>query len=168
MDGRSAFSQAVGARDGIRWFVRDDRRSSRARRGVPARAAAGGRAQHAPPRDRSRRPDRLYRIGPHQELIGQPASAAGSTLDVELLNGSDRDHVDLRSSYLPIHVVGKVRSPGEPPRGIAVAVNGTVRAVGNTFRLATGAGGELVSVRAARLAAPRSQPHRAAGGPLGS
>ena len=43
-------------------------------------------------------------------------------------------------------MVGKVRSPGEPPRDIAVAVNGTVRAVGNTFRLATGAGGELVSV----------------------
>jgi hypothetical protein len=29
---------------------------------------------------------------------------------------------------------------------VAVAVNGTIRAVGNTFRLASGAGGELVSV----------------------
>ena len=101
MDGRSAFSQAVRARDGIRWFVRNEfdevrvpgEEFQRARRRVVernTRLLGTGRDG----------PDRLYRIGPHQELIGQPDSAAGSALDVELLNGSDYDHVDLRSSYL--------------------------------------------------------------------
>jgi hypothetical protein len=147
MDGRSAFSRAVRERDVIRWFVRNEFNEVRVpgdeflrarRRVIERNARLLGTGRDGP--------DRLYRIGPHRELIGQPASAAGPPLDVELANGSDYDHVDPKSSYLPIHVVGKVRSPGEPPRDVAVAVNGTVRAVGNTFKLASGAGGELVSV----------------------
>jgi hypothetical protein len=147
MDGRSAFSREVRRRGGIRWFVRNEFDEVRVpgdeflrarRRVVERNTRLLGTGREGP--------DRLYRIGPHQELIGQPAGAAGPPLDVELLNGSDYDQVDLKSSYLPIHVVGKVRSPGEPPRDVAVAVNGTIRAVGNTFELASGAEGELVSV----------------------
>ena len=147
MDGRSAFSREVRDRDGIRWFVRNQFNQVRvwgadflqARRQVVERNTR----LLGTGRDGA---DRLYRIGPHQELIGEPASAAGPSLDVELVNGSDYDDVDLESSFLPIHVVGKVKSAGGPPRDIAVAINGTIAAVGNTFRLATGAGGELVSV----------------------
>jgi hypothetical protein len=39
-----------------------------------------------------------------------------------------------------------VRGGGEPPRDLAVAMNGTIRAVDNTLRLASRAGDELVSV----------------------
>jgi hypothetical protein len=147
MDGRSAFSREVRSRDSIRWFVRNkfdqvrvpgDEFLRARRRVVERNTGLLGTGRDGP--------DRLYRIGPHQELVGRPAAAAGPPLDVDLLNRSDYDHVDPKSSYLPIHVVGKVRSPGEPPRDVAVAVNGTIRAVGNTFRLASGAGGELVSV----------------------
>ena len=147
MDGRSALSRAVMDRDSIRWWVRnkfDEERVPAAdflrarRRAVARNTALLGTGQDGP--------DRLYRIGPHQELLGRPASAAGPPLDVELVNGADYDNVDLRSSFIPVHVVAKVKSPGTPPRDIAVAVNGTISAVGNSFRLATGAGGELVSV----------------------
>ena len=48
--------------------------------------------------------------------------------------------------YVPVHVVGQVNGPDRHPRDIAVAVNGTIQAVGNTFKLAVGDDGELVSV----------------------
>jgi hypothetical protein len=147
MDGRPAFSREVRSRRSIRWFVRGKFNEVRVPRDEFLRARDGTVERNTTLLGTGRDgPDRLYRIGPHQELIGRPASAAGPPLDVDLLNGSDYDHVDLRSSFLPIHVVGKVQTPGAPPRDIAVAVNGTIRAVGNTFKLATGAGGELVSV----------------------
>ncbi len=147
MDGRSAFSKDVRDRDWIRWWVRGKFNEVR----VPGDEFLRARRRIV---ERNTRllgtgrdgPDRLYRIGPHQELIGQPASAAGAPLDVDLVNGSDYDDVNLKSPLLPIHLVGEVRSPGEAPRDIAVAVNGTISAVGRTFRLATGAGSELVSV----------------------
>ena len=50
------------------------------------------------------------------------------------------------SGFVPTHVVGTVRGGGTTKRNIAVAVNGTIAAVGNTFTLAEGAEGELVSV----------------------
>jgi hypothetical protein len=147
MDGRSAFSRAVRDRDQIRWFVRNDFNEVRVpgdeflrarRRVVERNTRLLGNGRNGP--------DRLYRIGPQQELIGQPASAAGPPLDADLLNGSDYQDVNLQSSFLPIHVVAKVQSQGEPPRDVAVAINGTIRAVGNTFRLASGAGGELATM----------------------
>jgi hypothetical protein len=87
-----------------------------------------------------------YRIGPHPELIGQPASAGGAPLDVELLESGDYENVDPASGFVPTHIVAKVRGPDRHPRDIAVAVNGTIRATGNTFTLAVGYPGELVSV----------------------
>jgi hypothetical protein len=59
-----------------------------------------------------------------------------------------RDYADVGSDplYVPVHVVGQVNGPDRHPRDIAVAVNGTIRAVGNTFKLEVGDDGELVSV----------------------
>ena len=91
-------------------------------------------------------PERIYEIGPHPELIGQPAAAAGEELDVDLSYKADYGNVGGDPSYIPVHVVGKVNGPDREPRDIAVAVNGTIRAVGNTFKLAVGDDGELVSV----------------------
>ena len=147
MEGRSAFSKQVRDRTGIRWWVRNTFDEVR----VPGGEFLRARRRVVERNTRllgtgSDDDNRLYRIGPHHQLIGQPASAAGPPLDVDLVNGSDYDDVNPRSSFLPIQVVGHVQSSGDAPRDIAVAVNGTIRAVGNTFRLATGAGGELVSV----------------------
>jgi hypothetical protein len=147
MDGRSAFSEQVRDRNRVRWWVRGTFNEVR----VPGDEFLRARRRIVERNTRllgtgSDGPDRLYRIGPHQKLIGQPANAAGAPLDVDLVNGSQYDDVDLKSPVLPIHVVGEVQSPGETPRDIAVAVNGTISAIGSTFTLATGAGGELVSV----------------------
>jgi len=89
-------------------------------------------------------PERIYRIGPHQELIGQPARGPGrSPLRVQLVNAAEFRRVDLESSTVPVHVVGRVKQPG-PHRNVAIAVNGRIAAVSRSFKLATG-GDELVA-----------------------
>jgi Sulfatase len=90
-------------------------------------------------------PGRLFRIGPNQELLGRPARGPGRIpLRVELAAENEFRRVNLRSSTIPAHVVGRVTAPGGGPRDVAIAVNGTIVAVTRTFRLATG-GGELVA-----------------------
>jgi hypothetical protein len=147
MDGKSAFSDEVQNRKELRILIRntfdvlripaDD--FTRERRAIIARnqrlfgSGADG-------------PGRLYEIGPHPELIGQPASAAGPPLDVDLAYKRDYANVGADPTYTPVHIVGRVNGPDRHPRDIAVAVNGTIRAVGNTFKLAVGDDGELVSV----------------------
>ena len=147
MDGRSAFSPEVQNRDELRFEIRNTFQTLR----IPAATFARERQEII---DRNNRlfgsgadgPDRIYEIGPHPELIGQPSSAAGEKLDVDLAYADEYSHVDPASGYVPAHVVGRVKGPDRHPRDIAVAVNGTIRAVGNTFTLAVGDPGELVSV----------------------
>jgi hypothetical protein len=92
-------------------------------------------------------PDRIYRIGPHQELLGQTPQAAGlQPLDVNFAYGDDYKNVDPSSPFVPTHVVGQVQGGGDGGRDIAVAVNGKIVGVGETFKLAVGDAGELVSV----------------------
>jgi len=89
-------------------------------------------------------PERIFRIGPHQELLGKPAQRAGLTpLPVDLVYKAEYRNVRTHSSTIPIHVAGKVKAPGGPV-DVAIAVNGTIRAVSRTFRLTTG-GGYLVA-----------------------
>jgi hypothetical protein len=78
--------------------------------------------------------------------LGQPASAAGERLDVDLVYAGDYEDVDLESPFVPTQVVGRVRSEGEPGREVATAVNGTIVGVGSTFELVEGDEGELVAV----------------------
>jgi hypothetical protein len=147
MDGRSAFSREVQGRDELRILIRNTFEVLR----IPADEFE---AEKEAVVERNVRllgtgrdgPERLYRIGPNQELLGRPASAAGERLDVDLAYGGDYENVDLDSPFVPTHVVGHVRSEGEPGREIAVAVNGTIVGVGTTFELVTGDEGELVSV----------------------
>jgi hypothetical protein len=147
MDGRSAFSDEVQQRDELRFLIRNTFEVLR----IPAAQFERERQAII---DRNMRllgtgregPDRIYRIGPRQELIGQPASAAGEKLPVELSYAQDFENVDPESGYVPTHVVGRVQGGGDEKRDIAVAVNGTIVAVGNTFTLAVGDEGELVSV----------------------
>ena len=147
MDGRSAFSEEVQSRDELRFLIRNTFEVLK----IPAEDFEREREEIV---DRNNRlfgagadgPARLFEIGPNTELIGQPASAAGPSLDVELANAGEYERVDPASGFVPVHVVGRVNGPDRHPRDIAVAVNGTIRAVGNTFTLAVGDEGELVSV----------------------
>jgi hypothetical protein len=147
MDGRSAYSAEVKNRDMLRFEIRNTFQTLR----IPADQFKRERQQII---ERNHRlfgsgadgPSRIYQIGPHPELIGQPASAAGAKLDVDLAGPADYQHVDPGSGLVPVHIVGSVNGSDKHPRDIAVAVNGTIRAVGNTFTLAVGDAGELVSV----------------------
>jgi hypothetical protein len=147
MDGKSAFSDEVQQRDELRFLIRNTFEVLK----IPA--AEFDRERQAII-DRNVRlfgtgregPERIYRIGPHQELIGQPASAAGEKLPVEFSYATDYEKVDPESGYVPAHVVGRVQGGGDEKRDIAVAVNGTIVAVGSTFTLVAGDEGELVSV----------------------
>jgi Sulfatase len=147
MDGRSALSREVRQRDELRILIRNTFEVLR----IPA--AEFEREKQAVVERNVRLfgmgrdgPQRIYRIGPNQGLLGRPGSAAGERLDVDFAYGADYDDVDPDSTFVPTQVVGHVRSDGETGREIAVAVNGTIAAVGSTFELATGDEGELVSV----------------------
>jgi hypothetical protein len=147
MDGRSAFSDEVQNRDELRFLIRNTFEVLR----IPADDFERERRQIVERNHRlfgtgSDGPGRIFQIGPRPELIGQPASAAGPKLDAELAYADEYRHVDPASGYVPAHVVGRVSGPDRHPRDIAVAVNGTIRAVGNTFTLAVGDEGELLSV----------------------
>ncbi len=146
-DGKSAFSDEVQDRDELRFLIRNTFKTLR----IPADEFERSRQEiiernlglFGTGRDG---PERVYLIGPNRELIGQPASAAGEKLDVDLSSAEEYRNLDPESGFVPTHVVGTVRDGGTTKRNIAVAVNGTVVAVGNTFRLVEGAEGELVSV----------------------
>jgi hypothetical protein len=148
MDGRSAFSDEVQSRGTLRIL---DRSSFKA---IHITAKHFERERRALI-DRNQRlfgsgregPLRMFRIGPHQELIGTRVSIrpAGPSR-VDLPSADEYRDVDPRSGLVPAHVIGRVKDGGAPGRDIAVAVNGRVAAVGNTFTLATGQEGELLSV----------------------
>jgi Sulfatase len=147
MDGKSAYSPEVEQRKTLRFEIRNTFQTLR----IPAATFERERAQIIARNNRlfgsgADGPERIYRIGPHPELIGQPASAAGPPLSVDLKDEGDYENVDPSTGFVPTHVVASVNGPDRHPRDIAVAVNGTIQAVGNTFTLAVGDAGELVSV----------------------
>lgn len=146
MDGKSAFSKEVRARDELRILLRNSfdviripgAQFQREKRTIVRR----NRRLFGTGRDG---PERIYRIGPDPGLIGKPASQAGEKLPVTLAYANDYKRVDPDSAYIPTHVVGRVTESGGQ-RNVAVAVNGTIAAVGTTFELATGEQGELISM----------------------
>jgi hypothetical protein len=146
MDGKSASSDEVQNRSELRILIRNSFEELR----IPGDQFLRERQEII---DRNLtlfgtgRDDRLFRIGPNPELIGKQAAAAGlQPLDTDLPNAGDYRNVDTDSDFIPVHVVGRVRDDGPGGREIAVAVNGRIVAVGETFTLATGDEGELVSV----------------------
>jgi hypothetical protein len=147
MAGKSALSDEVQDRDELRMLIRNSFEVLR----IPADQFAEERKAVIARNQRlvgsgADDPLRPYRMGPHQELIGKPASAAGEPLDVDLSYAPEYAHVDPATGYVPAHVVGRVQGPDRHPRDIAIAVNGTIVAVGNTFKLVEGEDGELLSV----------------------
>jgi hypothetical protein len=86
-----------------------------------------------------RAPERLFRIGPHPELVGQPVGAfqrvPGEHTAV-IHQARQLRHVDPRSGVVPGELTGGV--PGGRPGGgrlVAIAVNGTIEATGQTFSM---------------------------------
>ena len=146
MDGRSAFSDEVQNRTELRMLIRNSFEELR----IPAAQFERERQAIIDRNLRlfgTGRDDRLYRIGPNPELIGRDAAGAGlEPLDVEFPYASEYRSVDTGSGFVPSHVIARVRDGGKGGREVAVAVNGRIVGVGETFTLATGDEGELVSV----------------------
>lgn len=141
-DGKSAFSAAVRQRTEVKMLTRDfkqwlreDAKSFNARKQALLDRKLelfGTGADGA---------DRIFQVGPNQELLGRPAAplAAGdSSATVTLNDAGAYDDVDPDGPVVPIWVTGRVSGSGE--RDVAIAVNGTVRAVSNTFELANRSG----------------------------
>jgi hypothetical protein len=147
-DGKSAFSAAVAKRDEVKMLPRDfsdwmrvdgDEFEAEKQALIDRKVALFGSGADGP--------DRIYRVGPNQELVGKsvsslPASGA-SGAKVSLTDPGAYDDVDLEGPVLPVWVTGKV-SGADGRLDVAIAVNGVVRAVSNTFKLATG-GDELIA-----------------------
>jgi Sulfatase len=102
---------------------------------VRRRLAAVLRVQHARFGERSW--SRLYRMGPHQELLGRRAAAAPSR-SLRALIDADEEYasVDPRSGYVPSLVTARIVG-GRPGRrrDLAVAVDGRIAAVGRSVRV---------------------------------
>jgi hypothetical protein len=148
MDGRSAYSDTVQKRQTLGIELR----GSFEKIDIPAADFVRERQLII---DRNHRlfgtgtdgPGRIFRVGPHQELLGKPAAEAGlQPLDVNFSYGADYKNVDPSSPFIPAHVVGEVKGGGDGGRDVAVAVNGKIVGVGQTFKLAVGDAGELISV----------------------
>jgi hypothetical protein len=146
MDGHSAFSDVVKRRRDLRILQRNTFKPLEF-------TVAQFEARKALVRERNNRlfgtgsegPERIYRIGPHQELIGKPAPPGEGKGSVDIREAGDYANVDTKSDFIPTHPVGKLDG-GTPGRDIAVAVNGRIAATGKTFTLAEGEEGEFFSV----------------------
>jgi hypothetical protein len=148
MDGRSAFSPQVKRSRTLKILLRGSFKEL----DIPAADFVREREKiiernHALFGTGSDGPGRIYRIGPNQDLLGKSAEQAGlDPLGVDLVYSDDYEDVDLKSPFVPSFVVGRVDEGGPAGRQIAVAVNGKVVGVGQTFKLAVGDDDELVGV----------------------
>ncbi|MDP9135986.1 MAG: sulfatase-like hydrolase/transferase, partial [Actinomycetota bacterium] len=142
-DGRSVFGDAVAQRDEVKMRPRDfsdwmrvdgDEFAARKQALIDRKVALFGSGADGP--------DRIYRVGPNQELVGRPLTALDVTGDsdaeVALTDPGAYDDVDLDGPVLPVWVTGEVSGGAGDRRDVAIAVNGVVRAVSNTFELANG------------------------------
>jgi hypothetical protein len=81
----------------------------------------------------------LYDVGPHRELIGRSVASLpvgeASPFAVRVAGRADYDEVDTSSGYLPALVAGRLSGVDVPASALnlAVAVNGSIRAVTRTF-----------------------------------
>ncbi|MEJ7714616.1 MAG: hypothetical protein WKF40_02460 [Thermoleophilaceae bacterium] len=147
MDGKSAFSKAVRDRTEFKMLRRDLSgwiRMPEARFAQLKQAAIDRRIDKFGEGD-DRRP--LLPDRP-QPAAARPAGPVRGKLAVQgeaVGAGRLRRRRSRRAPRFRSWVTGRVSGGSGPPKDIAVSVNGTVRAVGNTFQLANG-GGELMGV----------------------
>ena len=145
VDGRSAFSGEVRRRAKVSMLTRNLKGT------IPLSLDAFERERDAELAKKVRLfgtgadgEDRIYRIGPNQDLLGQRVTPAGrSSARASIADAGELSKVDTRSFLTPNWITGRVK--GGENKQIAIGVNGTIRGVGSTFKLATG-GGELFGV----------------------
>jgi hypothetical protein len=83
-------------------------------------------------------PLRLFRIGPHRELLWRPVRSfpVEESRGAHFVDGEQYGRVNLRSATVPAWVTGSL--DGVPPgRDLAIAVNGRIAALTRSFHLAT-------------------------------
>jgi len=139
MDGRSAFSPEVQRRRSIRILQR------RTFRPLRFTAAEWERGKAAAVQRKLRLfgvgrdgPLRLFRIGPHPELLSRPVRsfAVEQSEGARFVDAKAYGRVDPRSQTVPSWVTGYLE--GVPAgRDLAVAVNGRIAATTTSFQLAT-------------------------------
>jgi sulfatase-like protein len=80
----------------------------------------------------------LFGIGPHKDLIGRAVnSLPRAPFSADIDDAAAYSAVKLRSDFLPAQLTGTIRDPGPSrTRDLAVALNGRIVAVGQSFRLA--------------------------------
>ncbi len=85
-------------------------------------------------------PDELFKIGAHRELIGHTAGKFAGSEDIrtqyEVDNPSFLSNVDFAAPIVLTHITGRIlRSQQNPfrPLNLAIAVNGMIRAVTETY-----------------------------------
>ncbi len=147
-DGKSAFGQAVADRSEVKMLPRDfsdwmredgDAFARQKQALIDRKIALFGVGADGP--------DRIYRVGPNQGLIGRrvaPLASGESSATVTLDDPGAYDDVDPRGVTIPTWVVGEVAGDGK--RDVAIAINGVVRAVSNTFELASRDGALIASL----------------------
>ena len=145
VDGRSLFEEVSGqeGREGVTKVYRSH---------TPEPAAFTGLAQ-AMARAALRRDrlfgsgpwyPRLYARGPHGALVGRAVSevpdAQASGIEVTVDRAARFSSVDPDSGLVPARVTGQVASPGSDPSSVAlaVAVNGTIQAVTEPWKVPIG------------------------------
>jgi len=139
MDGRSAFSPEVQRRRTVRILQRRTFKPMRftAAEWERGKAAAVKRKLHLFGVGRDG-PLRLFRIGPHPELLTRPVRSfrVEQSRGAHFIGGGSYARVNLRSSSVPAWVTGSLDGV---PTGVdlAVAVNGRIAAVTKSFHLAT-------------------------------
>jgi hypothetical protein len=84
---------------------------------------------------------RLYRIGPHPELVGRATAdlpRLGGVATAVIHQAEELRHVDPASGFVPGEITGELPN-GRPGGGrpIALALNGRIVATGRTFSLAS-------------------------------
>jgi hypothetical protein len=148
VDGKSAFSPEAKARDEVKMLKRDLSgfvRLSKSDLELDRAAEVQEKLRNYGSGDDP--PERMFRVGDNSELVGRDVSELTASGDsdarVELVADGEYADVDLSTPFVPTWVVGTVS--GATGKDIAVAVNGRIQAVGNSFRLATG-GDELIAV----------------------
>jgi hypothetical protein len=143
-DGVSVFSDEVKQRDSVE-MIQGEQATIGGGTGVVAKA--GKREFEAKQAATVRRmiglfgegdPGKIFRFGPNKELIGRRASAlpkaSGGGAKADVFRSGDLRDVDLKSGFIPLEVGGRITGGGAPKkRDLAVAVNGRIAAVGESF-----------------------------------
>ena len=81
--------------------------------------------------------ERLYRIGPHRNLLGKRVLALGagenSDVEVDIDEAQLLGAVDLRSEIIPTYVTGRISGGSGKDEDLALALNGTIAATTRSY-----------------------------------